>query len=327
MNNRELISVVVPVYNVEKYIKKCIDSILSQSYKNLEIYLVDDGSTDNSGKICDEYALNHDNIFVIHKENGGLSDARNVAIDQCKGEYITFIDSDDSVKEDYIEYLHSLLKNYDCDISICDFDYINENGELINHPLNTGTIEVLDTKKCIGYLLKSSKVNTSASMKMYRMSLFEGVRYPKGKLYEDIATTYKLILKAKMLVRGDRSLYVYLLRQGSITKQKFNLKKLEAIEHIDKMCADIIDVYPDLKELCASRIFAQYVTIYMQSTNTGCDKETEHMLFQKIKHVNNGYKYMSSKMKLYYIISRISKVVFSIATKFEYRIKFKSQNI
>ena len=128
MRQDELISVIVPVYNVEKYIDKCIKSIISQDYTNLEIWLVDDGSTDSSGEVCDKYAESDQRIIVIHKDNGGLSDARNVALDRMQGKYVLFIDSDDYIEKNYISYLYMLLKDYQSDISICNFKYVNEKG-------------------------------------------------------------------------------------------------------------------------------------------------------------------------------------------------------
>ena len=124
MNESPKISVILPVYNVEKYLRKCLDSVINQTYKNLEIILVNDGSTDNSGKICEEYALNDKRIKVIHKENGGISSARNAAIDIAKGQYITFIDSDDDVELDYIGYLYDILKKFNCKMSVCTHNIV-----------------------------------------------------------------------------------------------------------------------------------------------------------------------------------------------------------
>ena len=127
--DNELISIVIPIYNVEKYIEKCLDSVIKQTYKNIEIILVDDGSPDNCGKICDSYANNDKRIQVIHKENGGLSDARNVGIERANGKYITFVDSDDYIELDYIEYLYTLIKKYNTKISFCKVNVVfNENN-------------------------------------------------------------------------------------------------------------------------------------------------------------------------------------------------------
>jgi glycosyltransferase involved in cell wall biosynthesis len=141
----DLISIVVPVYNVESYLEKCIDSILNQSYSNFELILVNDGSTDNSGKICSDFEKKDSRIKVINKDNGGLSDARNHGIDIASGRYITFIDSDDFVEVDYIFYLYNLLKKYGTKISICAYNILLENGEKIN--LGKGFEETLMSKE------------------------------------------------------------------------------------------------------------------------------------------------------------------------------------
>lgn len=157
MRQDELISVIVPVYNVEKYIDKCIKSIISQDYTNLEIWLVDDGSTDSSGEVCDKYAESDQRIIVIHKDNGGLSDARNVALDRMQGKYVLFIDSDDYIEKNYISYLYMLLKDYQSDISICNFKYVNEKGQILNNPEDTGKIVQYSKEEALDKILQGKK--------------------------------------------------------------------------------------------------------------------------------------------------------------------------
>lgn len=317
--DQALISVVIPVYNVENYVGKCIDSVLNQTYQNLEIVLVDDGSTDNSGSICDEYMKKYSNIKVVHKENGGLSDARNCGINICHGDYITFIDSDDSIKKNYVAYLYELMQQYDCEMSICDFEYINEKGKVLNRVTNTGMVELFDRKEAIVELLNSSKINTSASMKLYKIQLFEGIRYPKGLLYEDVATTYKLILRCNKVVRGDVPLYEYLLRNGSITKQRFGVRKMDMVTNIETMCDDILQIYPDLEELCNTRIFSQYVATYIQATNTGCDNSIKRHLLMKIHSLSQKrLPCMSRKLQLYMIASKYCMLLFRVLTRVEF---------
>lgn len=146
MTKQPLVSVIVPCYKVEQYLPKCI--IVAQTYENLEIWLVDDGSPDRCGEICDEYAEKDNRIKVIHKENGGLSDARNVAIDKTTGEWITFVDSDDYVTEDYVEVLYRLVERYHCKAAVTQHYYISENGKVTYSPFNTGE-EVMDTVSAI----------------------------------------------------------------------------------------------------------------------------------------------------------------------------------
>ena len=184
-----LVSVVIPIYNVQNYVKDCVESVCSQSYNNLEILLVDDGSTDDSGKICDEYKLKDKRIKVIHKTNGGLSDARNVAIDICKGEYVTFIDGDDVVDSSYVETLYKLLTTTTSQIAICghkDFYSLP-----VTDKYSTELFFEYSPDEAIKEILIYGKFTTSAWGKLYRIELFEEIRYPKGRLFEDLPTTWR----------------------------------------------------------------------------------------------------------------------------------------
>ena len=310
-----LISVVVPVYNVEKYLKKCIESIIEQYYDNLEIILVDDGSTDDSGKICDAYCKQDNRIQVIHKKNGGLSDARNVAIDILTGEYVTFVDSDDYISQDYISYLYEIIRKYDADISMCNFKYINEDGICLNKVVDSGSIMQFNAMNALNCMLEGNEINTSAGMKLYKSNLFEQIRYPKGKLYEDIATTYKLFMKSKILVYGDRSLYIYLCRSGSITKRPFSNKMYDSIYNTDEMCKKIKQAYPCLEMACNNRIFAQYVTVYSMLRDTGHDRKQEKKLFYTIKKIK--CENLNKKMRVYYLLANVGKIPFDLCVDFE----------
>ena len=193
----DLITVVVPIYKVEKYLEKCIDSIIKQTYENLEIILVDDGSPDKCPQICDEYAKKDSRIKVIHKKNGGLSDARNAGIDIAKGEYITFVDSDDYIEKDYVEVLYDSIKENDSDMAIGSHKVIYENGTILNK--ETGEKSVLDAKTVLERILYDENIDLSAWAKLYKTELFEEIRYPKGRVFEDAATTYKLVDKSKKI--------------------------------------------------------------------------------------------------------------------------------
>ena len=139
--NKDVVSVIIPIYKAEPYLKKCLDSIAAQTYKNLEIILIDDGSPDNCGRICDEYAANDPRVKVIHKQNGGMSDARNTGLDNATGEYLTFIDSDDYVSENFVDTLLNALRDNDADMSVCSFVYAAEDGRVLNSFVKNGTTE------------------------------------------------------------------------------------------------------------------------------------------------------------------------------------------
>ncbi len=233
-NNNDLISVVVPIYNVEKYLNRCIDSILSQEYENIEIILVNDGSTDNSGKICDDYIKKDSRIKVIHKENGGLSDARNFGMEKAMGEYIAFIDSDDYIRKDYISTLYNMCITNKAEIAQCSFERITD-SQTTNEIKVEKTIENMTGIEAIKNIFKEKYVEyTVAWNKLYKKSLFENIKYPKGKLHEDEATTYKLFYEAKKVSVTNEKLYYYYIRQNSITNEKFTLKKLDYIYELEE---------------------------------------------------------------------------------------------
>ena len=213
---RDLVSVIVPVYKVENYIRKCLDSIINQTYRELDIILVDDGSPDNCGKICDEYAENDSRIRVIHKENGGLSSARNAALDVIKGNWVICIDSDDYVHPDMIKRLYEAANANSAQISICAHYEEFEDRLLITQKVEDNTI-VWNKDEALRKLVEDSDVKSYAWGKLYRADLFENVRYPDGRNYEDIATTYYLFDKSEKIVKIPDYLYYYFIRNDSIS--------------------------------------------------------------------------------------------------------------
>ena len=234
----ELISIIVPVYNVEKYLSRCIDSILNQTYTNLEILLVNDGSTDSSGVICDLFASKDSRITVTHKKNGGLSDARNVGIKKATGQYIGFVDSDDWINPKMYEKLYENIKKYDSEISICGFKLIEEseqNSPLNLLPGNKYEINKFTSNKALEVLLTKRSFHSNAWDKLYKKDLFKNIEYPKGRIYEDIATTYKLIDKANGIVYCAYPGYNYLQREGSLIHSHFNTKLYGMVESYQEM--------------------------------------------------------------------------------------------
>lgn len=234
-NVNELISVIVPVYKVEKYLKRCVESIISQKYKNLEIILVDDGSPDSCGQMCDDYTEKDNRVKVIHKKNGGLSDARNAGLDIANGVYVTFVDSDDILNDEYITRLYENLISAKADISCCDLARIKESEKV--ESTSKGQVKVFDSLSAIEETLYQRFIDNSACAKLYKKNLFDRLKYPKNKYFEDLDTTYKLFLQAKKIVATDEKLYYYIQREGSI------LHKLN-----DRVISDLIKVIEDLNK-------------------------------------------------------------------------------
>lgn len=226
----QLISVIIPIYKVESYICRCIDSVLGQTYANLEVILIDDGSPDRCGEICDHYKLLDHRIIVIHKTNGGLSEARNVGIQKAKGKYITFIDGDDWVHFQYLEKLYNLLIKTSSNLAICDFARVADENEIID--LNHGKIFEFTNLEALVQLTESLSEQMAISCgKLYERRLFNDIKFPVGKIHEDEFTTYKLIHKAKKIVFTTEKLLYYWQRDNSIMGNGFNLKsRLDIIE-------------------------------------------------------------------------------------------------
>ena len=227
MKDRSLVSVIVPCYNVEQYLPKCIDSILNQTYQNLEVWLVDDGSPDRCGEICDEYAKKDTRIKVIHKKNGGLADARNVALDVMTGEYVVCVDSDDYISSTHIEGLYHLIEKHGADVSVNTFCSFYE-GSSPNPSPKSAKDWVLDGLHATEMMFYQEHFDNTAWGKMYKASLFDGIRYPKGLLFEDLPTTYRLLLKANKVAFNDEQSYFYLLRSNSIEGAAFSPHKLDS---------------------------------------------------------------------------------------------------
>ena len=279
----DLISVIVPVYNVGCYVSECIESILKQTYQNLDIILIDDGSTDNSGKICDSYAKRDKRIRVIHKKNEGVANARNIGIQMAMGEYIGFVDSDDYIEKDMYEYLHEILKSNDADISICNYKkrYTKVDTERVGESYEN-KITILGKEEGIKELIIDKNVKNYLWNKLYKISLFKNLKFPDGKKMEDYAVMYKLFYGANRIVIGNDCKYVYNQRDNSILgnknsqfyidylnvaierynflekNMKFNLNKENIIKVILKIFLikdDIVSSYlkkNNIKKLCKS---------------------------------------------------------------------------
>lgn len=241
-----LISIIIPVYKVEKYLEKCIKSVLNQTYSNLQIILVDDGSPDNCGEICDKYANIDKRIEVIHKKNGGLSDARNVGLKAATGEYIGFVDSDDYVSKDMFQTLYNTLINTNSDVSICNF-YTVVGGKNIVKNLDNG-IEIYSKIDILKEILLDKKIQSYAWNKLYKKELFKNIEYPVGKKYEDIGTTFYLLEKCdKIAVTGSPE-YYYLTREDSIVNNATKETVIDYIELISDRYDYINKKYEELKK-------------------------------------------------------------------------------
>ena len=286
MEKEDLISIVIPVYKVEKYLEKCVESVINQTYKNLEILLVNDGSPDNCPKICDEYAQKDNRIKVIHKENGGLSDARNAGIDVATGKYITFIDSDDYISNDYVEYMYNLAKKHNAQIATCEFEIVYLEDELKNNSEYIEDIEVLTPRDFFYNMLFAKRSDVTACAKLYEIELFKEIRYPKGVVYEDTATTYKLIEKCNKIATGNKKCYFYFTRPNSISKMcGFNKNEIDYIKNTDEMLKYLQNKYPDLEQaIDRFDLYANFRILRLLLFTKPRNKKMEKEIFRKIKN-------------------------------------------
>lgn len=230
---KPLISIIVPVYKVERYLRRCVNSILAQTYSNFELVLIDDGSPDGCPAICDEYAKKDSRVRVIHQTNQGLAEVRNVGVLQSRGEYIAFIDSDDFVASNYIETLYRGIKEFGADISICSFRKVQSEMTETEEKEFSEFKEVSFVKAMKYFASFQPGVSiafVSACSKLYKKELFDGVKYPKGKLYEDSYTSYKLLYRATKMFFSTSRLYYYYENPQSITAVKFSERTLDILD-------------------------------------------------------------------------------------------------
>lgn len=227
-----LVSVIVPVYNVEKYIERCILSVLNQTYQNYELLLVDDGSADASGRICDAYHSRYRQIKVYHKENGGLSDARNYGLQKAKGEYIVFLDSDDYIAKEFLACLYGLLEEAQADIAVCGFYHMDTDTFPEEKKDRTYQTVLLSAQETLAdWHGIRGKMETCVWNKLYKRKVFsldkEPVLFPVGTYYEDVYTTHRLVANAERIVFTEKPLYMYYKRSGSIMESKLTIEKMK----------------------------------------------------------------------------------------------------
>lgn len=253
------ISVIVPVYKVESYIQRCVDSILNQTYTDLEILLVDDGSPDTCGKICDEYAGKDSRVSAFHKVNGGLSDARNFGCQYATGEYIIFVDSDDYLELDIFQYLYNNIQKYQADMATCGvYDVYDDHTKT----QESGGEFVCSGQKAFEYILKGVFIRGEIWNKLMKRELIQGLQFPKGKLYEDIFYTARLMQRVSKVCVGTKPKYYYIHRSESITGKPYRTQLHDIIEAYEENYTVVCDVFPELIELAEClRLWSRFIVL------------------------------------------------------------------
>ena len=244
-----LISVIVPVYNVEAFLKKCVDSLLCQTYQNLEIILVNDGSTDGSGQLCDQLKNKDPRIVVIHKENGGLSSARNVGIAVAKGDYLGFVDSDDFVEPDMYETMLEAAQRNGMDIACCGRE-IDVFGIKTKQEFTLDREKIYHREAAVEAMLYLQEMDVSACDKLYARHIFDGIAYPEGKISEDAAIIFDILQKANGIVHVGKPFYHYIFRRNSISKARYSERKYDIYTNMTATMDFISKHYPQFTKAC-----------------------------------------------------------------------------
>lgn len=320
IKSESLITIVVPVYNVEKYLFRCVNSILNQTYKKLQIILVDDGSTDSSGKLCDSFKSDK-RVSVIHKINNGLSSARNAALPLVRGEYVTFIDSDDWVDKNFIEILYKNLVKANADISVVGYYISPEQGKEHSYFGKDVNVEVMDSKQALGTFLLHDGLGVTVWGKLYKTILWKNIRCPEGKLHEDQYTTYKLLDLANKIVFDKVPLYHYYQRSTSIGHSSFSIRSYDLYDGIHEEYSFIINKYPDIKENAKlERDIWELVFVNMMLRANINNKKIIKKVHQ---HISSDSNIIFSSNHL----SRIRKIQMWLFTHTFYIYKFVYKNI
>lgn len=311
-----MISVIVPVYNVEKYLKQCVDSIRRQTYTNLEIILVDDGSPDRCPQMCDQFAQEDSRIKVIHQPNGGLSKARNAGLDIATGRYIAFVDSDDYIKPDMYKYLYEKMIKADVDMAICSYDKVDENGEKKS---NEAPIcdEILDSYQLYEKLpLQKGWYYVTVWNRLYKKEIFDKIRFPEKRMHEDEAVAHKVIAACRNVVTTAERLYCYRRTDNSIMNQRITVRRLDGVEAVYERFRFYQDKgYNDL--LPGAYISARKALEVMRYVN--CDTKEDK---KRKREIMGMYRYIfrntsARKGIKDYIIAWTPKLYFNIKNIFQ----------
>ena len=305
-----MISVIVPIYKVEEYLRRCVDSLLQQTYKDFELILVDDGSPDGCGAICDAYASQDPRVRAVHKENGGLSDARNAGLHAARGGVIAFVDSDDWVAPDFLEALYDALESEGADIAECAV--MKTDGTTEHAPLRLfDKPSDFATEPALRELIHDGVFHQTVWNKLYRRAVLEGIPFPKGRTNEDEFWTYQVFARAKRAVKVDRPLYFYFQRPGSIMGTSFSLRRLDALDAKTERQAFFEENFPDLapaarRNLAGTALYlAQMSLRHLKGDELKAAREKTTETFKAHRPTREDLKPLSFKDGLWLRLARL----------------------
>lgn len=258
------VSVIIPVYNTEQYLNKCIDSVLNQTMGNFELILIDDGSKDTSGMICDSYAAQDPRVRVVHKENAGQGVARNLAMDMASGEYYAFLDSDDYWDVDYLEKMLELIQTQDVQIAVCEYRNVDHNYNPVGSREENGSIDTMTGIEAAQEALYWKRFGVAPWAKLWKAELWKDVRFKEDRIYEDLATTYQVYAKASRVAFVHKSYMTYYLRQNSDARMAFNSRKMMTLVTAEEILKYAETQCPALLPAAHSRAVASGFFLYLQ---------------------------------------------------------------
>lgn len=304
----QLISVIVPVYNVEKYLDVCIQSIVKQTYKNLEIILIDDGSSDQSSKICDDWSKKDGRIKAFHQENQGAAMAKNQGLDIASGDLITFVDSDDCIKNNAYERLYQLMKAKRCDIVECNYQCFEKDIVIKDESIKE-KIETCTNLEALDYLIDNSKMKQVVWNKLYKKETIKDIRFPKGRYIDDEFWTYKVVNQANKVCITDEKLYFYRQHSSSIMGRKYNVRRLDVVDALKERMLYIKEKQPRLENKATlsyiAMVMYQYQCLSLHKNQLDQDKSFRRKLFQDFRELkksdfDKALMLSNNKYKLWY---------------------------
>lgn len=306
-----MVSVIVPVYKVEPYLNRCVESIVNQTYRDLEIILVDDGSPDACPAMCDAWAARDERIRVIHKENGGLSDARNAGLDIAQGEYISFIDSDDWIARDMLAHLLSIMRKTGAEIAECGVMEITDGKTPpVELECNRQKVRVFETTEALYHLLIEDIFRPTVWNKLYCRACIAGLRFEKGKIHEDVFFTHQTFGRCRKVAKADRVGYYYLQRTESIMGKEFSLKNLDGLDGKVARAAYMEKYFPELIFVAKKGAFFFGTYCGQRLLQAGTPGEIQQgiahirRIQQQVELTGKEIEQLTKKEKLWYIFAR-----------------------
>ena len=302
-----MVSIIVPVYNIQQYLTNCVESLFAQMYDEIEIILVDDGSTDGSGQFCDRFAEQDDRIRVIHKENGGLSSARNAGLDAASGQYILFLDGDDYLAPNAVSRLMDLAKKDD-EVDFIQFQYAETDGSWLPDPNQQANAQLCtDSREMFRYLYQKGGVAASACTKLYRASLFESLRFREGIVHEDEELITRLLPVCHRVIYTQLVLYGYVMRGGSIVRDRFSPHKLDVFKIMDERAEALEHLgYDEFIPETRSRQFHTAAMLYCQARRAG-DTASAALLRDRLKNLSESRIIpLTGQYRLLYNLTRLT---------------------